>query len=541
MEQANKSGWTLNSNEAKWGERNERYLEFGGRASHASAVLDDNTVVVMGGEHQDGLTSSVLLMPPRPSPQKFIAGPNMKEKRDDLAAVVCNGYLYAIGGSTRNLRILNTLERILVNDLKKIAAAASTTTTAVSLSSSSSSSTMNNNDEDDDIDNDDNEQDDGKWERVNARLSVARSGCAAVAVYNRFIVVMGGNMFFSTVDVIDTMDITAAVMTTTTDTITNTNTNNNNNTSTVASVTMVGPRMSVPRRCLGAVVLGNQIWAVGGLDTDEKALDTLEFISFHMSTTTTTTNHRSDSSNDIMEQTTNDNNFLIMNQSDERRTTDCKPTTTTSPSSSTLSFSSSWTTTTATTSSTTPTTPTTMGTQSNNKKKNVHLSIARYRHATCLIGSCLVVAGGVSHNFEPLSSVEVVDLDRHVVWKLPDLTVPRIEVSMVSISKNQLLVLGGWNGGEFLNSMESLTCVELSLPSIQQELEESNDKLVLQQQQQQQIANNNNNNNNDNNNMMMMTLEEEQEEKKKQIRLKHLFHTLVFFNLTNNVDKCCCV
>lgn len=493
MEQANKSGWTLNSNEAKWGERKERYLEFGGRASHASVVLDDNTVVVIGGEHEDGLTSSVLLMPPRPSPQKFVAGPNMNEKRDDLAAVVCNGYLYAIGGSSRNLRILDTLERTLVADLKRIAAFSGGITT--------SSTANHSNDRQDDDDH----QSHGKWEKVNARLSVARSGCAAVAVYNRFIVVMGGNMFFSTVDVIDTMEL---AMRATWPTTSSSSENNNYQPSTVASV-RVGPSMLIPRRCLGAVVLGNKIWAVGGLDTDERALDTLEYISFHMTTTTTTTSN--DSSSDLP----NETELRVTSKSPnniERRPSDCIR----KGDCSTLTFSSSsWNTTAKTTNSAT------VISQPSNEK-NIKLSIARYRHATCLIGSCLVVAGGVSHNFMPLASVEVVDLDRRVVWKLPDLTVPRIEVSMVSISKNQLLVLGGWNGGHFLNSMESLTCVELSLRSIQQELVASENRLRQQQHQVTKTA----------------LDAEEEEERNKQKRLKRLFSTLVYYNLTNNVDKC---
>ena len=76
---------------------------------------------------------------------------------------------------------------------------------------------------------------------------------------------------------------------------------------------------------------------------------------------------------------------------------------------------------------------------------HLSLSSSRAAHAVAKVGSCLVVAGGWTN------SVEVLDIQRGVVWSLPHLTIPReYGCSMVTLS-DCLLVLGG---------NHSMDCVE---------------------------------------------------------------------------------
>ena len=85
-----------------------------------------------------------------------------------------------------------------------------------------------------------------------------------------------------------------------------------------------------------------------------------------------------------------------------------------------------------------------------------HLSLSspRASHAVAKVGSCLVVAGGYCTDFIAwTNSVEVLDVQRGIVWSLPNLTIERpFGCSMVTLS-DSLLVLGG-NATE--DSVESL-------------------------------------------------------------------------------------
>ena len=87
-----------------------------------------------------------------------------------------------------------------------------------------------------------------------------------------------------------------------------------------------------------------------------------------------------------------------------------------------------------------------------------HLSLSspRAAHAVVKVGSCLVVAGGCCDNHGSLTctSVEVLDVQRAVVWSLPKLTIRRPNgCSMVPLS-DCLLVLGGNSDSE--DCVESL-------------------------------------------------------------------------------------
>ena len=85
-----------------------------------------------------------------------------------------------------------------------------------------------------------------------------------------------------------------------------------------------------------------------------------------------------------------------------------------------------------------------------------HLSLSRPRaaHTVSKVGLCLVLAGGYCENHGSwTNSVEVLDVQRGVVWSLPNLTIPRPSgCSMVTLS-DRLLVLGG---NRSMDSVESL-------------------------------------------------------------------------------------
>ena len=76
---------------------------------------------------------------------------------------------------------------------------------------------------------------------------------------------------------------------------------------------------------------------------------------------------------------------------------------------------------------------------------HLNLSSPRGSHAVAKVGSCLVVAGGCcdDHGSSTYTSVEVLDVQRTIVWSLPKMTSWRpYSCSMVTLS-DCLLVLGG--------------------------------------------------------------------------------------------------
>ena len=86
-----------------------------------------------------------------------------------------------------------------------------------------------------------------------------------------------------------------------------------------------------------------------------------------------------------------------------------------------------------------------------------HLSLSSPRgsHAVAKVGSCLVVAGGCCDDHRSLTStsVEVLDVQRAVVWSLPKLTIQRPNgCSMVTLS-DCLLVLGGNDSEDCVESL----------------------------------------------------------------------------------------
>ena len=181
---------------------------------HHPAMNRDKMVVLLGGwpePSSDGPTNLVSLW--NVGDSRWQTGPPLQEKRRNLASVVCNGAVYAIGGYNGHTA-LDTIERIHVSEL---------------LPSSSSLSSRNSS---------------NGWKMLNCRLTSKRVGCAAVAVSDRFIVVASGciscyDNCLSSVDILD-----AAF----------------GNPCLVAS----GPSLKEGRSDFAMAVVGSRIYALGG-------------------------------------------------------------------------------------------------------------------------------------------------------------------------------------------------------------------------------------------------------------------------------------
>ena len=228
-EQAWHSGLVLLDETAEWNYNDWPPLVGGAREYHASVVLnhsdkDDNydrkngqTVVVMGGRQQgQGEVNSVLVLNLAESNKQWRDGIPLNKARYAHAAVVCNGGVYVMGGN--NGTDLDCIEQIDANNLLQ--------------SSPTSSSSMK-----------------FHWTTLNCRLSTGRAGCCAVAVHDRYIVVMGGlrGKILSSVDILDTSSRTISG----------------------------GPSMNFPRACSASAVIGHRIFVVGGFYAD--SVEYLEF------------------------------------------------------------------------------------------------------------------------------------------------------------------------------------------------------------------------------------------------------------------------
>ena len=191
--------------------------------NHPDTDKDSNskrqTVVVLGGYQADpGSLDSVLLLNLADPDMQWREGPPMNKSREGHAAVVCNGGIYVIGGF--NIGSLDCMERIDAKDILQL-----------SLTTSSTHEIQ--------------------WTTLTCRLSTQRRGCCAVAVHNRYIVVIGGfNVrYLSSVDVIDTRNHTVTA----------------------------GPSMNIPRSFFGSAVVGHRIFVVGGRNGYGN-LDSVEYL-----------------------------------------------------------------------------------------------------------------------------------------------------------------------------------------------------------------------------------------------------------------------
>ena len=224
-EEAWQSGLVLLDETHEWNFEDWPSLEGEGPYRHASVVLNhtdnnqEQTVVVFGGYRTgQGELDSILVLNLAESNKQWREGPPMNRGRSGHAAVVCNGGIYVMGGDTG--APLDCIEQIDANYLLQ-----SSLTTSITHE-------MN-------------------WTTLTCRLSTGRDGCCAVAVHNRYIVVMGGysDHYLSSVDIIDTRNHTVSV----------------------------GPSMNVPRFCCASVVIGHRIFVVGGWN-EHGRVDKVEYL-----------------------------------------------------------------------------------------------------------------------------------------------------------------------------------------------------------------------------------------------------------------------
>ena len=198
-------------------------LSGGLRRFHASVVVNGDkkekqTVVVIGGHKGKGVTNSVMLM----DLERWRKGPSLNQHRGGLAAVVCNGSVYAMGGRCDG-QLLDSIERIDLLDLWKSPCATNNKT---------------------------------HWETLTCTLSTPRDGCQAAVVHNRFIVVVGGDnySYLSSTDIIDTTGQNQHIVT-------------------------PGPSMTVPRYLCGMAVVDHRIFVIGGMKRGSK-LNSVEYLDF---------------------------------------------------------------------------------------------------------------------------------------------------------------------------------------------------------------------------------------------------------------------
>ena len=217
---------------AQWNFEDWPPLEGGWRRFHAAVVLnhpgtEDNhnkrqTVFVLGGHQTDqGYVNSVLSLNLADPDRQWREGPPMNQSRRGHAAVVCNGGVYVMGGMTRYSS--DCIERIDANELVQ----SSLTTTAAHES---------------------------HWTTLPCCLSTQRFGCCAVAIHNRYILVMGGydrGRRLSSVDIMDTLNDTV----------------------------IAGLSMTVPRSYCASAVIGRRIFVVGGHNGDDD-LDSVEYLDY---------------------------------------------------------------------------------------------------------------------------------------------------------------------------------------------------------------------------------------------------------------------
>ena len=216
--------------EPQWNDHEIPPLLGGWRDNHASVVVEnpeneeDQAIVVLGGYIAvNPTTDSVILLNVGKGIKEWREGPPLNEKRHGHAAVVCNGWVFAIGGN--NSRYLDTIEYIRVADLLEM----------------SVDSQRNN------------------WMTLDGRLSSKRSGLRAAVVRNRYIVIAGGKSpgdSLSTVELIDTEAEGEPALTS-------------------------GPSLNNGRWKHGIAVSGNRVYVVGGYSA-ANTTSSMEFLEFSM-------------------------------------------------------------------------------------------------------------------------------------------------------------------------------------------------------------------------------------------------------------------
>ena len=225
--------------EPQWNDQEIPPLRGGWRYKHASVVVanpenaEDQTIVVFGGQ-TDAVspTDSVILLTfGKHHTTKWREGPKMNEKRNGHDVVVCNGWVYAIGGFVMGVdegkSYSDAIERIRVADL---------------LESSLESNRKN-------------------WTTLDVRLSSQRNEFTAAVVRNRYIVVAGGlGVVNNSVDSLSTVEIIDTE-------------------SKGGPVVIQGPSLNEARYSHGTAVIGNRVYLVGGGGRNGE-LESVEYLEF---------------------------------------------------------------------------------------------------------------------------------------------------------------------------------------------------------------------------------------------------------------------
>ncbi|KAL7564468.1 hypothetical protein ACA910_001562 [Epithemia clementina (nom. ined.)] len=421
-------GWIYSSNSSS------NNIEQQGDRRTNNKIFDDNE------PHQEASNSVHLLDPYKKQCHK---GPSLNVARVNLVAVSCSGGVFVIGGEMRrgrNMRIsLDLIERIDIATLLAASSRSSDSTSSYRSSKVVNKSVVAG------IGNSNeaykkNQEHDGCWETLKCRLSSPRSGCAAAAVQDRYIVVMGGSILgglggggygppiqgLSTVEIIDTAQI--------------------HNGSCCAIVS--GPNMNSARSFFGATSIGSRVFAAGGIDETFTALNTVESLRFYggsddsdggaaapsflfpntpiitRSKSTRTMSSRTISTRTISTETTStpqSRAFSAVSSSPSMFSSSSSSSLRSLSTSSLIPHASSW-----------------------KVCKRLRLKHGREGHTVSSVGSCLIVAGGEDADYAELSTVEVIDTHRGVTWNLPNMSQPRSRGCMVALShSNSLLALGG--------------------------------------------------------------------------------------------------
>ena len=227
-------------------------------------------------------------------------------------------------------------------------------------------------------------QNNNHWTRLQCCLSSPRRSCAAVVVHNRYIVILGG----------DAGNIGMGHHLSSVDILDMAPPQNNNNNINGEPTIVAGPSMNSTRYAFGAAVVDNRIFVVAGYVNSEPSTS-VEFLLF--------------------QQQPQDNDYTNSNSS-----VSC------------TFANSSW-----------------------RMEPHLSLSSPQGAHAVAKVGSCLVVAGGSCGNRGSLTynSVEVLDVQRGIVWSLPNLNIQRpYGCSMVTLS-DCLLLLGGDDSEDCVESL----------------------------------------------------------------------------------------
>ena len=167
---------------------------------------------------------------------------------------------------------------------------------------------------------------------------------------------------------------------------------------------MAGPPLKVARENFGMAVVGQRVYAVGGLGKELEYLDSVEYLEFE----------------------------------DWRKAGSRNP-------SSELPFTKSW-----------------------KIDEDLVLDNGRFSHSVVRVGSCLIVVGGDGPDADSRYSVEVLDTKRNLVWELPERGIGLLNQSVVAISKGIAIIScwGSGNAVETLSLVDKNTACFARLMSL---------------------------------------------------------------------------